>query len=196
MKLTRMMLMIVMAAGLAVSSWAAQEMSAQEKEMMQMMEKYSTPGPQHEFLKKYVGEWNVEVKSWMTPGGETMISKGAFKSQLIFDGRYVKGSFEGMMMDRKYMGLEIIGFDLFQKKYTTLWIDNMSTTFMLTSGTLDATGMVLTETGLMPDPMTGNNMTMRTTTTFMPDGSYKYAMFMPGPDGKEFKSMELTATKK
>ncbi len=202
MKTTRLWLLAVLVAGLMAPVWAlpqtsaAQEMSAQDRQMMEMMEKYATPGKEHEFLKKYVGEWNVEVKAWMKPGEQPMTSAGTMKSKLIFEGRYVSCHFDGMMMGRKYMGLEIIGYDKFQKKYATLWIDNMGTGFFVTSGTLDASGMVMTDAGTTPDMMTGGIQKVKNVTTFMPDGSYRFEMFMITPDGKEFRSMELVAKKK
>lgn len=175
---------------------SAQEMSAQDKQMMEMMMKYGTPGKNHEFLKKYVGDWDIEATSWSKPDAPPMISKGSMKNQLIFDGRYVKCQFEGTMTGMKFAGLEIIGYDLYQNKYVTFWIDSMSTCFLLTSGTLDRTGMVLTENGTTPDPMTGRMQKVKNVTTFMRDGKYRFEMFMVMPDGKEFKSMELLATRK
>ena len=76
---------------------ADQEMSAQDKKMMDQMMKYGTPGKGHEFLKKYVGDWDVDISTWPTPGAPAQMSKGTMKNQLIFDGRYVKCDFEGTM---------------------------------------------------------------------------------------------------
>ncbi len=175
---------------------SAQEMSAQDKQMMEMMMKYGTPGKNHELLKKFVGNWDVEIKSWQKPGEQPMTSKGSMKADLLFGGRYVKCDFEGMMMGQMFTGLEIVGYDLFQNKYVTFWIDSMSTAFLQTSGTLDASGMVLTETGSTPNPMTGGMEKLKNVTTFMPDGKIKFEMIMFMPDGKEFKSMEILYTKK
>jgi hypothetical protein len=175
-----------------------QDMSAQEMKMMEQMMKYGTPGPAHEFLKKYAGDWDVEISSWPGPGAPAQMSKGTMTNRLIFDGRYVKCDFEGEMGGMAYKGFEIIGYDLFKKVYTTFWIDSMSTALLMTSGTLDKAGNVLTETGSSPDPMTdGKTMQkFRNVTTFMGDGKYKFEMFMVMPDGKEFKSMELSLTRK
>ena len=54
---------------------------------------------------------------------------GTMKNELIFDGRYVKCTFDAMMGGMNDMGLEIIGYDLFKNKYVTFWIDNWSTGF-------------------------------------------------------------------
>jgi hypothetical protein len=174
---------------------AGQQMSKAEQEMMEKQMKYAMVTKNHDFLKKYVGTWDVETKGWMSPGTDPMMGKGTMKNALIFDGRYVKCEFEGMM-GQPFKGLEIIGYDLFQNKYTTFWIDTMSTSFFLTSGTLDPTGMILTETGTAPDAMTGGTTKVKDVTTFLADGKFKFEMFMIGPDGKEFKSMELVATRK
>lgn len=174
----------------------AQEMSSQEKEMMEMMMKYGTPGEHHELLKKYVGDWNVEVKSWPQPGAEPVTSQATQKNELILNGRYLKGKFQGMMMGQTFEGMEFIGYDLFKEKYVTVWIDNMSTSFFLSIGTLDESGKVLTETGQMPDPMTGGMQKVKNVTTFMEDGKYRFEMFMIMDNGTEFKSMELLAARK
>jgi len=176
---------------------SGQQMSDQDKKMMEMMMKYGTPGKNHEILKKYVGDWDVVTKSWPQPGAEPVVGQGTMKNELIFEGRYVKCNFEAMMMGMKFTGLEIIGYDLYKNKYVTFWIDNMSTSFTYTSGKLDASGKVLTETGEWPDPMTeGKTMQKVKNVTTLEDGKYKFEMFMVMPDGKEVKSMELSATRK
>lgn len=174
------------------------EMTPQEKKMMDQMMKYGTPGKAHEFLKKYVGEWDVDISTWQEPGAPAQMGKGSIKTELIFDGRYVKSEFEGMMGGMAFKGFEVIGYDLFKKMYTTFWIDNMSSSFLTTAGTLDTAGNVLTETGSSPDPMTDGKTLQRVknVTTFMGDGKYKFEMFMVMPDGKETKGMELVCTRK
>jgi hypothetical protein len=175
---------------------AGQEKQMTQQQMMDMMKKYGMPGKHHEFLKKYVGEWEIEVRTWEAPGTEPMQSTASAKNELIFDGRYLKSQFEGLMMGMGFKGLQIIGYDLFQNKYVGFWIDSMGTAFYLTTGMLDASGNVLTETGNWADPMTGGNRKVKIVTTFMPDGKYRFEMFMYMPDGKEFKSMELLAKRK
>lgn len=174
------------------------EMSAQEMKMMEQMMKYGTPGPAHAFLKRYAGDWDVEISTWPAPGAPVQTSKGTMKNTLIFDGRYVKCDFEGAMGGMSFKGLEIIGYDLFKKMYTTFWIDSMSTAFLTTSGGLDKAGIVLTETGSSPDPLTDGKTTLkyRNVTTFQGDGKYKFEMFMVMPDGKASKGMELVCTRK
>ena len=205
MKLSRFLLLAAVITGVNIlliqalpSMRAGQEMSAQEKKMMDQMTKYGTPGKGHEFLKRYVGDWDVAISTWQGPGAPVQMSKGTMKNQLIFDGRYLHSDFEGTMGGMTFKGLEVIGYDLFKKMYTTFWIDSMSTGFLVTSGTLNMAGNILTETGTSPDPMTdGKTMQkFRNVTTFMGDGKYKFEMYMVMPDGKASKGMELVCTRK
>ncbi|HSA97019.1 MAG TPA: DUF1579 domain-containing protein [Acidobacteriota bacterium] len=178
--------------------WPQQEMTADQKKMMEQMMKYATPGKEHEFLEKYVGDWDVTISNWQSAMSKPTVSKGTIKNQLLFDGRYLMGKFEGAMGGMMSQGLEIIGYDLLNKKFNTFWIDNMGTGFLVTSGTLDASGKVLTETAQYPDPMTDGKtiQKLRNVTTFMDDGSYKFEMYMIMPDGKDMKSMELVCKRK
>jgi hypothetical protein len=176
---------------------SGQEMRAREKQMTEQMMKYGMPGENHEFLKRYVGSWEVDITMWQKPGGPPSKSKGTMKNDLILGGRYLKSEFEGMMSGMTFMGLEIIGYDLFTNKYTTFWIDSWSTSFVWTSGTLDASGKVLSETGMFPDPLTDGRETqkVRNVTTFIGDGQYRFEMFMSLPDGREMKGLELLCTR-
>jgi hypothetical protein len=205
MKMKRFLLLAAVITGInflmiqAIPSiFTGQEMSPQAKKMMDQMMKYGTPGKGHELLKKYVGDWDVDVTVWSMPGAPPETSKGTMKNTLIFDGRYIMGEFASTMGGMSFSGLEIIGYDLFKKTYTTFWIDSMSTGFLTTGGTLDMSGNVLTETGSSPDPMTDGKTQQKykNVTTFMGDGKYKFEMFMVMPDGKDSKGMELVCTRR
>jgi hypothetical protein len=184
----------VLAASTPVAAQESREMS--QKEMMERMMKYTTPTKAHDFLKNYVGTWEVDATTYEQPGAQPTKSRGTMTGELLFGGRFAECRFSGQMMGQPFMGIQIEGFDLFQQKYVGLWIDSMSTNFFLTSGTLDASGKVLTETGMLPDPRTGSGLKVRSVTTLLDGGKYRYEMYHPGPDGKEFKAMEIVYTRK
>jgi hypothetical protein len=186
-------LMAVLAASVAGAAQQQQAMSQQE--MMDRMMKYATPTKAHDFLKNYVGKWDVEVKTFPQPGAQPMLSKGSMTGELILGGRFAVCHFQGQMMEAPFSGMQLMGYDLFQNKYAGIWIDSMSTCFYPTTGTLDASGKILTETGMWPDPMTGGAQKVKIVTTMMGPGKYRWEMFMPGPDGKEFMSMAIMYTK-
>jgi hypothetical protein len=175
-----------------------QEMSPQDKMQAQMM-KYGTPGKAHEFLKRFVGDWDVEITATPPmPGAPPQKSKGTMKSQLIFDGRFLKSDFDGYMGPSASKGLQINGYDLYKNVYTTIWLDSWSTSFLVLAGKLDASGNVLASTGESPDPMTdGKTMEkLRTVVTFMGEGRYKFELYMAAPNGQEQKTLEMVYTRR
>jgi len=175
---------------------APQDKPMTEKMMQDMFMKYGMPGKAHEFLKKFVGSWDMEVKSWMKPGDPPATSAGTQTNQLIFGGRYVEIKLEIVMGTMKLTGMEILGYDLFENKYTNFYIDDSTTAFTVVTGGLDPSGMALTQTGMSPDIMTGKMQKIRAVTTFLAEGKYRFEIFMVQPDGKDFKSLEFLAVKK
>jgi hypothetical protein len=189
--------LICLVAFLAVSlAGAAQQQAVSQKEMMDRMMKYATPTKAHEFLKNYVGTWDVEVKSFEQPGAPPIVSEGTMTGELVLGGRFALCHFDSQMMGTPFTGMQLMGYDLYQMKYAGIWIDSMSTAFYPTTGTLDASGKVLTEIGLWPDPMTGGSQKVKIVTTIVGPGQYTWKVFIAGPDGKEFMSMDITYTKK
>ncbi len=186
-------LVLVLALSLGVASQQQKPMT--EQEMMAQMMKYAGPVKAHDFLKTYVGKWDVEVKTF-EPGAPPVTSKGMMTGELILGGRFAQCRFESSMMNMPFQGLQIMGYDLYQKKYAMLWIDNMSTAFYHTTGTLDAAGKVLTETGMWPNPMTGGADKVKIVTTVLGPAQFRWQMFMTMPDGKEFMRMDIVYTKK
>ena len=144
----------------------------------------------HEFLKKYAGTWDCQVKGWMAPGQPPTVSQGSFQGDMRLDGRYLFMDFKGEMFGQPFNGLQIIGFDNMQQKYITLWIDNTSTFFFTTLGTRQDN--VISETGLWPDPLTGAQAPVKARTTWVNADEYLYEQFMVMPDKSEFKSMEMS----
>jgi len=175
----------------------AQQPSAQDQQ--KAMEAYMKAGAvtaDHAHLKYYVGVWDVTTTMWTFPGTPPQTSKNRYDAALILGGRYVQMKFSGMMMGQPFEGLQIIGFDNVAKKYTTLWIDNTSTSFYLTSGTLDASKKVMTETGNWTDPMTGGATKVKIMTKILGPDEFVNEQYMVLPDGKEFKSMENRCLRK
>lgn len=189
-------LVSVLALSLAAVAQQQKPMTQQEKDMMAQMMKYANPTKAHDFLKTYVGKWDVEARQYEQPGGQPMVSKGTMTGELLFGGRFAVCHFEGQMMEMPFMGQQLMGYDLFQNKYVGLWIDSMSTAFYHTTGTLDAAGKVMTETGMWPDPMTGGSDKVKIVTTVLAPNKYTWKMFMTMPDGKEAMRMEIIYTKK
>jgi uncharacterized protein DUF1579 len=163
--------------------------------MMEAMMKASTPGEPHKMLGSMVGTWDTKITMWMMPGMDPMTSTGVAESKMIFGGRYVEQRFKGSFMGMPFEGIGYTGYDNIKKQYFSTWMDNMSTGFMMSNATSgDAKSM--TFTGTMPDPMTGKDAPFENKVIMVDADHTNFEMWTPGPDGKNFKMMEIKYSRK
>ncbi len=187
---------VLLALGLAVVLALAQEKQpdADQQKAMDVYMKAGAVTANHEFLKKYTGLWDCQIKGWMAPGQPPTVSRGTFQGEMRLDGRFLFMDFKGEMFGQPFAGVQIIGFDNMQQKYVSLWIDNSSTFFFMTLGT--RTNDVISESGLWPDPLTGTQLPVKARTTWVGADEYLYEQFMVQADSSEFKSMEMSCKRR
>ncbi len=136
------------------------------EEMQRQMEEWMAtmiPGPQHEFLKEFVGEWNTTTKVfWGGPDAPANESEGTAVITSVLDGRYTQqtttSTFEmpdanGNMTAMPYAGLGLTGYDNVRNLYTGIWLDNMGTQMMAMKGAASPDGKTITMYGEMDEPM-------------------------------------------
>ncbi len=187
---------IVMA--LAFSAAFASTLQQSQEDQQKVMEAYmklAATNENHAYLAKFAGEWDISTTAWMQPGAPPQTSKGSSQSEMILGGRFLKMRFKGTMFGQPFEGIQIVGYDNMKKKIISFWVDSTSTAFFLTEGMLDAATKTATETGNWADPM-GGTMGVKAVTKMVTPDEYTYEMYMIGPDGKEFKSMEYRAIRK
>lgn len=172
---------------------AAPAMGAAEMEAMQ---KAMTPGEPHKHLARLAGDWTFTSKMWMDPSQPPAESTGSMRGETILGGRYVQTTWTGNFMGMPFEGRGTEGYDNVAKQYVSSWVDNMSTGILYSTGTCDDKGMKCTTKGDMMDPMTGKKSYMRSEVTWMDANTFKNEMYGPGPDGKEFKWMEMVVKRK
>lgn len=176
---------------------AAQEAkSPEEQKMMDMMAKYGQPGEQHQVLQTCVGKWDLTARWWMEPGSEPQESKATSEFKPVLGGRFFQENVSGEMDGSPFHGLGITGYDNFKGKYFSFWIDEMGTSYLLTEGTADPTGKVITMEGQYDDFMTGEKgKSMKTVMRMIDNDHQVYEMYIPGKDGKMWKSFEVDYTR-
>lgn len=188
--------------GLSVSVLVAQEkkpeaggMSAEQAAQMEAWAKLAAPGPQHEAMKAMAGKFNAEVTMTMAPGAPPEVSKGVSTNELILGGRFLQSKFEGTFMGQPFTGLGFSGYDNLKKKHTSVWMDSMGTMVMVSEGSADASGKVITFKGTMPDPTGGKEQPFRQVVTHVDENKHTFDMYSLGPDGKDFKCMSIVYTR-
>ena len=156
---------------------------------MEMMMKLAAPGPQHEVLKQYVGEWKTTTKMYTGPG-EPTVAQGATEFQMVLGDRYLEERATGTFGDMPFEGRGITGYDNAKKAYVFSWIDNMGTGLMTGTGSYDAAKKVMTfkVSGTGPD---GKPATYRSTIAWVDASTCVYTMYLD-VKGKEQKMMETT----
>jgi hypothetical protein len=177
-------------------SKAAPAAGADEKAMMEAMAKASTPGEPHKQLAAMAGTWDAKVKMWMKPGDPPSESSGTATRTSILGGRYLEEKFDGTFMGQPFSGEGVTGYDNVTKKYMGTWADTMSTGIMTTTGSMDKGGKSMTMKGTMVDPMTMKSSAFREKITMTDTDHQTFEMWGAGPDGKTYKMMEITYSRK
>ena len=165
-----------------------------QQAMMEAWQKSMTPGPMHELLAKRVGEWKAEVSWWMDPNQPPSTSEAKTVCESMLGGRYFKSTHTGMMMGMPFEGFEINGYDNVKQKFFDFWIDNMGTGMMTSEGTYDETTKTFTYNGMMTDPMTGMDTSVKELIKVIDDDNAMLEMYVD-QGGQEIKTMEIKYTR-
>ena len=166
-----------------------------EKAMMEMMAKASTPGEQHKKLDAFAGTFDAKLKMWMDPSKPPEESTGKAESKWVLGNRYLEQRYEGTFMGQPFSGLGYTGYDNVGKKYFMTWMDTASTGAMEMTGKWDAAGKVMTFTGTVLDPMTGKPSKITEKVTVADNDHHMFEMWGPDPTGKNYKMMEVHYTR-
>ncbi len=174
----------------------AQATPVNQDAAMKAWQDYMTPGEPHKMLAKSNGTWNEEVTSWMMPGAPPTKSVSVAENKMIMNGLYQQSTHKGTMMGQPFEGISTVGYDNAKKMYVSTWIDNMGSGIMYMEGVWDDKTKSIEFKGTCTDPMTSKVMNVREIFKMIDEKTQFMEMYMPGPDGKEFKTMEIKFTKK
>lgn len=129
------------------------------------------PGPEHEMLKKLVGEWDATMKMH---GQE---SKGSSTYKMELGGLWLFSNFEGDFGGMKFQGHGMDTYDARKKKYVSIWIDSFSTSPMVMEGDFNADTKTLTMVGDGPG-MDGKPVRHKTVCEWKDDDNFVFTMYM------------------
>jgi hypothetical protein len=93
-------------------------------------------------LNRFVGQWTTTGEGVMAPGKPPIKCTGTANARKM--GSWLISNNTGKMLDIKVQALLTLGYDDDTKKYVGTWVDSMMPTMWHYTGTLDATGKVLT----------------------------------------------------
>ncbi len=157
------------------------------------------PGKQHELIAAWAGTWDGVVKTWMAPGQPPMESKGVMVSKMM-GGFWLNGDWTGEFMQQPFLGHELCGYHVNEKKYICYWADSSADFSMVMRGALSKDGHRIVSTGRGPG-MDGKTMhNWRSIYDFTNPDQHIYTMLIQGTQGKMkgkwIKVMEITYTRR
>lgn len=169
-----------------------------EKAAMEAWQKAMTPGEGQKKLAPLVGTFETKVRTWMDPDPTKPPedTAGSSVNTWALGDRYVQMKYEGIMMGETMTGIGFVGFDNVSKKYLSTWMDTAGTGMMWSTGTLDASGKVLSMKATVNDPATGKPSPTDTKITITDNDHHKLEMWGKNAAGKMAKVMEIEYTRK
>ncbi len=165
-------------------TFAAPALSAQELPTMSGVEK------EHEWLKKFVGQWDV-VSDGQGAQGEAVM-KSSMLGQL-----WLVNASDMEVSGMNIKSIQMIGYDAKKKKYVGIWADSMINHLWLYEGTVDETGKKLTLEAKGPSMTGDGTMTnYRDAYEFKDDNTIISTSSMQGEDGEWTVIMQGTAKRR
>ena len=171
----------------------------EEAKMMEMWAKMGAPGEHHKQLEPFAGKWSYLTKWRMSPEQPWGESRGSAVFEWVMGGRFllqhIKGEDEDPMMGR-FEGMGFLGYDNATHKHVSTWIDTMGTGVMLSEGSCDESGKVFTLVGSYFDPMIGKETKAKSISRIISNDKHVFEMYGLSEKGEEFKTLEVTYTRK
>lgn len=90
--------------------------------LVKMLAEAGRPGPEHQKLQPFVGDWTFTLKLWTDPSQPPAELKGTVERKWILGGRFVQETVKGecATTGKKFEGLGLLGYDNAQKKFTSV----------------------------------------------------------------------------
>ncbi len=154
------------------------------------------PTVEHQQLAREVGVWDAEVRFWMQPGAEPLVSEGSETCEML--GRFwLISKFEGSFAGMPFSGVGQTGYDVEAGEYVSTWIDSMAGNVLISRGAYDVTTHTLTLTGEGKDAMTGQPKQIKMTTQYADEEHKQFVLYEAAVGSDEWhKVMEIDYTRR
>lgn len=150
-------------------------------------------GPQHQALMKRAGSYDVVTKFHMPGAPAPMESKGEATLKSACGGRFLHEENSGEMMNEKFTGMRLLGYNNSTQNYEASWVYSQSTSILQLAGKSGDGGKTIRMSGEVTDQ--GEKMTFRVEYHFTSDDQFTVKLFA-GPPGEEGPALEETYTRR
>ncbi len=161
------------------------------EQMMAKMKEAATPGEEHKRLAPLVGKFKSTATFWMEPGKPPLVEKGTTTNTWALGKRFVKQEHKSKFGGMPFQGTGYLGYDNVKKAYVGTWMDSMGTGILTSEGWYDAATKTLSMDAQFSCPLEGGPKKAKFITKILNNKEFVDEMYDVGPDGKEFKVMEI-----
>lgn len=191
------MLLVFLPASVVV---AQQELTPEEQaELQAEYMRMAQPGEAHELIAQLEGEWEQEIRFWMSPGADPIVSTGSAQCEMILGGRFLSCEAEGGSGQNAMESLTILGYDNRHKHYTLIGFDTWGTYYVTAAGDYDPDTKTIVLSGVDTDPVMGMEQVYDMTLEFVDEDKYISAVIFKNPEmtggAEEFKMVEVINTR-
>ena len=157
---------------------------------------HSEPTPQHDVLDNLWGKWHYAV-TIESGDGETEALTLDADYRWALGGRFLIGRYDGHVNGALFQAREILGYDSFRGEYRSVWVDNNTTAFTLSTGEYDARKRTLTFKGVQDDVEKNlRDQPFTLVYRFADDDHFQIQVRRPGPGGTTVKTTNVNATRR
>lgn len=150
----------------------------------------------HKNLALENGIWEEDIQYRVAKNSPLQNAKGTVSCKMILNGLHQEFLHKGNMNNFPFEGKGTLSYDNIKKEYIYVWIDNMSSGVTIMKGKMDYEKNILTLNGKNVDPVNKNEKSVKQIITYLSPTQQKIEIFDVDYNGKDFKSMEMTLTKK
>jgi hypothetical protein len=97
-------------------------------------------------FRKLIGKWEGTCKTWFEP--DTLADESPIAGEIagVFDGRFLRHTYAGMMQGKPRHGEDLIAFNTITQSYQSSWIDSFHTnnSILFSQGAATANGFSVT----------------------------------------------------
>ena len=119
-----------------------------------------TPQPEHKLLQQLAGQWEFEKKGIPAEGADPdKLGSGTIVAEMVGN-FFLVSRWSGKLYEMDYQAIQLLGYDVGNKKYSGTWIDSFMSFRWELTGTLDEKTEELTFTTSGPG-QTGGKRSFR-----------------------------------